>query len=63
MTGMPEAALARELDIEYACLAVVANWAAGCGDEVEISVDEIMANLEIATAEVPKILAGMRGDG
>jgi 5'-methylthioinosine phosphorylase len=63
MTGMPEAALARELDIEYACLAVVANWAAGCDDEVEISVDEIMANLEIATAEVPKILAGMRGDG
>ncbi len=29
MTGMPEAALAKELDINYACLAVVANWAAG----------------------------------
>jgi 5'-methylthioinosine phosphorylase len=28
MTGMPEAALARELDLEYACIALVANWAA-----------------------------------
>ena len=29
MTGMPEAALARELEIAYAALAVVANWGAG----------------------------------
>jgi 5'-methylthioinosine phosphorylase len=57
MTGMPEAALARELEMDYACLALVANWAAGCGDEAEISIPEIMANLETATAEVPKILA------
>ena len=28
MTGMPEAALARELEIPYAALCVVANWAA-----------------------------------
>lgn len=56
MTGMPEAALARELECEYACLALVANWAAGCGDEAEISLPEIFANLEAATAEVPKII-------
>lgn len=31
MTGMPETALARELGLEYACCAVVANWAAGRG--------------------------------
>lgn len=31
MTGMPEAALARELGLPYACLAVVANRAAGRG--------------------------------
>jgi 5'-deoxy-5'-methylthioadenosine phosphorylase len=31
MTGMPEAALARELALEYACLAVVVNRAAGRG--------------------------------
>src|SRR5690606_41270569 len=29
MTGMPEAGLARELGLDYACLAIVANWAAG----------------------------------
>ena len=45
MTGMPEAGLARELEIEYACLALVVNWAAGVADN-EISMDGIMANLE-----------------
>jgi len=62
MTGMPEAALARELECDYACLALVANWAAGCGDEAEISLPEIFANLAAATAEVPKIIeAVLRG--
>ncbi len=32
MTGMPEAALARELELSYAACAVVANWGAGRGD-------------------------------
>ena len=59
MTGMPEAALARELGLEYACLALVANFAAGCGDEAEISIEEIFAHLAAATAEVPRILAAM----
>ena len=59
MTGMPEATLARELDLEYACLALVANWAAGCGDEGEISLDEIFANLEQVTAQVPPIITAM----
>jgi 5'-methylthioinosine phosphorylase len=31
MTGMPEAGLARELGLDYACCAVVVNWAAGLG--------------------------------
>jgi 5'-methylthioinosine phosphorylase len=59
MTGMPEAALARELGIEYACLALVANWAAGCGGVAEISLPEIFANLDAATAAVPRILAAL----
>jgi 5'-methylthioinosine phosphorylase len=59
MTGMPEAALARELSIEYACLALVANWAAGCGDEDEISLEEIFRNLDTATAKVPPIIAAL----
>ena len=59
MTGMPEAALARELALDYACLALVANFAAGCGDEAEISIEEIFAHLAAATAEVPRLLAAM----
>lgn len=40
MTGMPETALAKELNIAYACIAVVANWGAG-KSEGEISMSEI----------------------
>jgi 5'-methylthioinosine phosphorylase len=61
MTGMPEAALARELGVEYACLALVANWAAGCGEDVSISLDEIFANLDAATAQVPPIVRALIG--
>ena len=59
MTGMPEAALARELALDYACLALVANFAAGCGDEAQISIEEIFAHLAVATAQVPRILAAL----
>jgi 5'-methylthioinosine phosphorylase len=33
MTGMPEAALARELEMDYANLSLVVNWAAGAGTD------------------------------
>ena len=59
MTGMPEAALARELNLDYACLALVANWAAGCGGMVNISLPEIFANLEAATAQVAPIILAL----
>ena len=55
MTGMPEAALARELDIEYACLAIVVNWAAGVAAS-EISMEEIMANLEQCVQQLRPLL-------
>lgn len=54
MTGMPETALARELDISYACLAVVANWAAGRG-EVDIHAD-IEAHLASGMEKVKTLL-------
>ena len=58
MTGMPEAALARELSLDYASLCLVANWAAGCDPAArEITMDEVFANLETATAAVPRLLA------
>ena len=59
MTGMPEAGLARELGIDYACLAIVANWAAGCGDGAEITLEEVLANVNIATASLPQLLEEM----
>lgn len=59
MTAMPEAGLARELGLDYASLALVANWAAGCGDAAEITMDEVHANLEHATAALPKLIASL----
>jgi 5'-deoxy-5'-methylthioadenosine phosphorylase len=46
MTGMPEAALARELELSYANISVVANWGAGLV-EGEITMAEIEKNLEV----------------
>jgi 5'-methylthioinosine phosphorylase len=59
MTGMPETSLAREMGLEYACLALVANWAAGCGDAGEITMDEVLANVAAATARLPQLLAAL----
>ncbi|KAB7765980.1 S-methyl-5'-thioinosine phosphorylase [Xanthomonas maliensis] len=56
MTGMPEAALAREKGLEYACLAIVANWAAGCGDAQEITMAEVLANVDAASAGLPELV-------
>jgi 5'-methylthioinosine phosphorylase len=58
MTGMPEAALARERGMDYACIAVVANWAAGCGPDpgAPISLEEIHAHLATAAGQVPAIV-------
>jgi 5'-methylthioinosine phosphorylase len=57
MTGMPEAALARELELKYASLAVVANHAAGRGASRDgISVTSIVAVLEAGLQKVRMIL-------
>ena len=61
MTGMPEAGLARELGLDYACLAIVANWAAGAGpdpDEV-ITLDDVLANVRRATEGVSRVLSAL----
>ncbi len=57
MTGMPEAALARELELNYATIAVIANHAAGRGANVKgIPLKEIYAVLENAMVGVRNIL-------
>jgi 5'-methylthioadenosine phosphorylase/5'-methylthioinosine phosphorylase len=55
MTGMPEAALAKELDMDYAAIAVVANWAAG-KTEGEITMAEIEQHLHIGMANTAQLL-------
>jgi 5'-methylthioinosine phosphorylase len=61
MTGMPEAGLARELGLEYACLAIVANWAAGAGPDPDeqITLDEVLANVEAASAGLVALLSAL----
>ena len=56
MTAMPEAALARELGMEYAACAVVSNAAAGRGP-AEITMEDIYANLERGMRRVRRIFA------
>ncbi len=55
MTGMPEAALARELELEYAVCSVVANPAAGKSDE-NISMSDIERVLLAGMKDVRKLL-------
>lgn len=55
MTGMPEAVLARELELEYACCAVVANWAAGCTEGI-ITMPEIEKTLALGMRRVSALL-------
>lgn len=55
MTGMPEASLARELGLCYACIAVVANPAAGKA-EGGISLKVVDKNLQAGMTQVRKLL-------
>jgi 5'-methylthioinosine phosphorylase len=60
MTGMPEAALAREISLEYAAIAVVANFAAGRGEsEHAIPLDRISVVLEESMGRVRRIIEAL----
>ena len=64
MTGMPEAALARELDLQYATLALVVNAAAGTGASergVDLTAAERVARA--AMTRVVRILMELAADG
>lgn len=57
MTGMPEAALARELELSYCSCAVIANMAAGRGGDGEIiTMEEIDLVLREGMAKVRTLL-------
>jgi 5'-methylthioinosine phosphorylase len=61
MTGMPEAALAREAGLNYANCSLVVNWAAGVTEEI-ISLDEIGRQLEAGMRDVVRVLASAATD-
>ena len=55
--GLPEAALAREIELPYAAIAVIVNHAAGRGDSAqEVSMERIAQVLETAMQRVRTLL-------
>ena len=58
MTGMPEAALARELGMPYASLCLVSNLAAGISNEV-LSIDAIMATIKASAEHVRQLISAI----
>lgn len=64
MTGMPEAALARELDLPYATLALVVNAAAGTGASaqgIDLAAAEALARA--AMGNIVRLLEEVAADG
>jgi purine nucleoside phosphorylase len=58
MTGMPEASLAKEMNLCYASCAVVSNWAAG-KSEGPIEMREIEANLMTGMEKVKSLVVAL----
>jgi 5'-methylthioinosine phosphorylase len=64
MTGMPETALAKELELDYATIAVVANYAAGRGDSrVGINMESVNATADAAMARVRSLIEHIANNG
>ena len=62
-TGMPEAALARELGLEYAALCPIVNHAAGLGDSKKaISRDQLTRTRTASLDRVARILTAFMTD-
>ncbi|MCX7143034.1 MAG: 5'-methylthioadenosine phosphorylase [Proteobacteria bacterium] len=60
MTGMPEAALARELELDYAAITVIANSAAGRADSLHgIRLEQIEQVLQESLARVRRIIENL----
>ncbi|MCK9513148.1 MAG: S-methyl-5'-thioinosine phosphorylase [Pigmentiphaga sp.] len=57
-TGMPEAALAREIGLDYCALCIVANHAAGIGDSRDsVDFERTEAGIAMAMQSVQRLLA------
>ena len=55
MTGMPEASLAREVEICYTGISVVANYAAGIS-KTKLTVPEVMEAMNASTKKIKSLL-------
>jgi len=55
MTGMPEAAIAKEMGLDYASIAVCVNWAAGIYESIA-TIEEIHTSLEAGMAQVHQLI-------
>ena len=63
MTGMPEAALAREMGVSYAAICPVANFAAGRGDSAQsIQFEQVMPLLQQTMDKVRTVIAQYLSD-
>lgn len=63
MTGMPEAALAREMGVSYAAICPVANYAAGRGDSAQaIQFEQVMPLLQQTMDKVRTVIAQYLSD-
>lgn len=63
MTGMPEAALARELGLNYVCLAAAVNWAAGMPEADNEGIHaQIEDNVKQSMARVIKLFTAILAD-
>ena len=58
MTGMPEAVLACEQKMDYACLALVVNWGAGKTENI-ITMKEIEQAIDDGMGYIREILSGV----
>ncbi len=61
MTAMPEARLAREAGLCYACLAMVTDWDVWHQTEEPVSVAAVLANLRAMTAAVQRLVVELAG--
>lgn len=58
MTGMPEAVLAKELGLNYACCALCVNWAAG-KSETEIRMADIQQVIGAGMSSIKQLLVSV----
>jgi len=56
MTGMPEATLAREIELDYACCALVVNWGAGCAGTHKIDHSEMQGIVDKGMLKVKALI-------